>query len=310
MGATKKDRRINAVLSVLFTILCIAWLYPVFMILMNSLKTERAITTSHAFELPNAETFVGLKNYIYGIQEMDFLSSFWYSLVITVSSVALILLCCSMCAWYITRVQNTLSKGMYYLCVFSMIVPFQMVMFTLAKTADSLKLNNPYNICIIYLGFGAGLAVFMFTGFVKSMPIAIEEAAMIDGCNPIQIFFKVVCPILKPTMISTAILETMWVWNDYLLPTLVLDIKTYRTIPMAIQYFRGSYGKVEMAPMMACIMITVLPDLPEIYYRWRGRRCCQGVNLTLLQERGLANDHQRHRAGVRLCGRDRLTSLK
>ena len=259
MGATKKDRRINAVLSVLFTILCIAWLYPVFMILMNSLKTERAITTSRAFELPNAETFVGLKNYIYGIQEMDFLSSFWYSLVITVSSVALILLCCSMCAWYITRVQNTLSKGMYYLCVFSMIVPFQMVMFTLAKTADTLKLNNPYNICIIYLGFGAGLAVFMFTGFVKSMPIAIEEAAMIDGCNPIQIFFKVVCPILKPTMISTAILETMWVWNDYLLPTLVLDIKTYRTIPMVIQYFRGSYGKVEMAPMMACIMITVLP---------------------------------------------------
>ena len=259
MGATKKDRRINTVLSVLFTILCIAWLYPVFMILMNSLKTERAITTSHAFDLPYAETFVGLKNYIYGIQEMDFLSSFWYSLVITVSSVALILLCCSMCAWYITRVQNTLSKGMYYLCVFSMIVPFQMVMFTLAKTADTLKLNNPYNICIIYLGFGAGLAVFMFTGFVKSMPIAIEEAAMIDGCNPIQIFFKVVCPILKPTMISTAILETMWVWNDYLLPTLVLDIKTFRTIPMAIQYFRGSYGKVEMAPMMACIMITVLP---------------------------------------------------
>ncbi len=259
MGATKKDRRINTVLSVLFTILCIAWLYPVFMILMNSLKTERAITTSHAFDLLNAETFVGLKNYIYGIQEMDFLSSFWYSLVITVSSVALILVCCSMCAWYITRVQNTLSKGMYYLCVFSMIVPFQMVMFTLAKTADTLKLNNPYNICIIYLGFGAGLAVFMFTGFVKSMPIAIEEAAMIDGCNPIQIFFKVVCPILKPTMISTAILETMWVWNDYLLPTLVLDIKTFRTIPMAIQYFRGSYGKVEMAPMMACIMITVLP---------------------------------------------------
>ena len=259
MGATKKDRRINAVLSVLLTILCIAWMYPVFMILMNSLKTERAITTTHAFELPSAETFVGLKNYIYGIQEMDFLSSFWYSLVITVSSVALILLCCSMCAWYITRVQGVLGKGMYYLCVFSMIVPFQMVMFTLAKTADTLNLNNPYNICIIYLGFGAGLAVFMFTGFVKSMPIAIEEAAMIDGCNPIQIFFKVVCPILKPTMISTAILETMWVWNDYLLPTLVLDIKTYRTIPMAIQYFRGSYGKVEMAPMMACIMITVLP---------------------------------------------------
>ena len=259
MGATKKDRRINAVLSVVLGVLCVAWMYPVFMILMNSLKTERAITTTRAFELPSADTFVGLKNYIYGIQEMDFLSSFWYSFVITVSSVVLILLCCSMCAWYITRVQGVLSRGMYYLCVFSMIVPFQMVMFTLAKTADTLKLNNPYNICIIYLGFGAGLAVFMFTGFVKSMPIAIEEAAMIDGCNPLQIFFLVVCPILKPTMISTAILETMWVWNDYLLPTLVLDIKVYRTISMAIQYFRGSYGKVEMAPMMACIMITVLP---------------------------------------------------
>ena len=259
MGATKKDRRINAVLSVVLGVLCVAWMYPVFMILMNSLKTERAITTTRAFELPSADTFVGLKNYIYGIQEMDFLSSFWYSFVITVSSVVLILLCCSMCAWYITRVQGVLSRGMYYLCVFSMIVPFQMVMFTLAKTADTLKLNNPYTICIIYLGFGAGLAVFMFTGFVKSMPIAIEEAAMIDGCNPLQIFFLVVCPILKPTMISTAILETMWVWNDYLLPTLVLDIKVYRTIPMAIQYFRGSYGKVEMAPMMACIMITVLP---------------------------------------------------
>ena len=259
MGKTAKDRRINSVLSVVLTIVCILWMYPVFMILMNSLKTERAITTTHAFELPTAETFVGLKNYIYGITEMDFLSSLWYSFIITISSVALILLCCSMCAWYITRVQGVLSKGMYYLCVFSMIVPFQMVMFTLAKTADTLKLNNPYNICIIYLGFGAGLAVFMFTGFVKSMPIAIEEAAMIDGCNPLQIFFKVVCPILKPTMISTAILETMWVWNDYLLPTLVLDIKQFRTIPMAVQYFRGSYGKVEMAPMMACIMITVIP---------------------------------------------------
>ena len=259
MGKTAKDRRINSVLSVVLTIVCILWMYPVFMILMNSLKTERAITTTHAFELPTAETFVGLKNYIYGITEMDFLSSLWYSFIITISSVALILLCCSMCAWYITRVQGVLSKGMYYLCVFSMIVPFQMVMFTLAKTADTLKLNNPYNICIIYLGFGAGLAVFMFTGFVKSMPIAIEEAAMIDGCNPLQIFFKVVCPILKPTMISTAILETMWVWNDYLLPTLVLDIKQFRTIPMAIQYFRGSYGQVEMAPMMACIMITVIP---------------------------------------------------
>ena len=161
--------------------------------------------------------------------------------------------------WYLTRVNNKLSKFMNLLIVFSMVVPFQMVMFTLSKTADTLNLNTPWNICIIYLGFGAGLAVFMFTGFMKSVPIEIEEAAMIDGCNPIQIFFKVVFPILKPTMISTAILETMWVWNDYLLPTLVLDIKKYRTIPMAIQYFRGGYGRVELAPMMACIIIAIIP---------------------------------------------------
>ena len=259
MSATKATRRVNAVISVLLALLCVAYVYPIFLILNNSLKTERAITTATVFDLPTSETFVAFQNYIYGITSMNFLQSFWYSLFISVSSVFLILLCCSMCAWYITRVKGKLSSGMYYLCVFSMVVPFQMVMFTLAKTADTLKLNNPYNICIIYLGFGAGLAVFMFTGFMKSMPVEIEEAAMIDGCNPLQIFFRVVCPILKPTMISTAILEVMWVWNDYLLPTLVLDIKSYRTIPMAIQYFRGSYGKVEMGPMMACIMLTVLP---------------------------------------------------
>ena len=179
--------------------------------------------------------------------------------------------------------EHKLSKFMNLLIVFSMVVPFQMVMFTLSKTADTLKLNTPWNICIIYLGFGAGLAVFMFTGFMKSVPIEIEEAAMIDGCNPIQIFFKIVFPILKPTMISTAILETMWVWNDYLLPTLVLDIKKYRTIPMAIQYFRGGYGRVELAPMMACIIIAIIPthhplhDLPEVHHRGCRGRCCQGL---------------------------------
>lgn len=259
-GSVSGGRRtLDACLSILLAVLCVVWMYPVLLILINSLKTELSISTSTVFALPTAETFVGLDNYVYGVTQMNFLSSFGYSLVITVSSVLLILLCCSMCGWYITRVSSTISKVMYLLCVFSMVVPFQMVMFTLSKTADTLKLNTPFNICIIYLGFGAGLAVFMFTGFMKSVPIAIEEAAMIDGCNPIQIFFQVVFPILKPTMISTAILETMWVWNDYLLPTLVLDIKRYRTIPMAIQYFRGSYGRVEMAPMMACIMITVLP---------------------------------------------------
>ena len=229
------------------------------MILFNSMKKETAITTAGAFSLPTADAFAGIENYINAIASKGFLQSLCYSLLITITSVFLILLCCSMTGWYLTRVNNKLSKFMNLLIVFSMVVPFQMVMFTLSKTADQLNLNTPWNICIIYLGFGAGLAVFMFTGFMKSVPMEIEEAAMIDGCNPIQIFFKVVFPILKPTMISTAILETMWVWNDYLLPTLVLDIKKYRTIPMAIQYFRGGYGRVELAPMMACIIIAIIP---------------------------------------------------
>ena len=259
-GAVSGSRRVvNVLLAVLLAALCVVWLYPVLLILINSLKDELAISTATVFELPTQATIAGLHNYTYGITQLNFLQSFGYSATITITSVVLILLCCSMCGWYITRVSSMISKAMYLLCVFSMVVPFQMVMFTLSKTADTLRLNTPFNICVIYLGFGAGLAVFMFTGFMKSVPIAIEEAAMIDGCNPLQIFFKIVFPILKPTMISTAILETMWVWNDYLLPTLVLDIKKYRTIPMAIQYFRGSYGRVEMGPMMACIMITVLP---------------------------------------------------
>lgn len=255
----KADRRINAILSVVLGVLCVAWIYPIVMIFFNSLKTERAITTSRAFELPTAETFVGLKNYIYGIQEMDFLSSFWYSLVITVSSVVLILLCCSMCAWFITRVNGKLSKLMYGLCMFSMVVPFQMVMFTLSQTADSLGLNKPSNIAIIYLGFGAGLAVFMFCGFVKSIPIEIEEAAMIDGCSPIRTFFSVVLPIMKPTYISVGILETMWIWNDFLLPYLTLDLKKYKTISIVIQYMKGSYGRVDMGAIMAALIMAVIP---------------------------------------------------
>ena len=227
----KRKQMWDNVLTVIMTLLCLLWVYPIALILINSLKREGTFTTSTVFALPTKETFVGLENYTYGIFKMNFLSSLGYSLLITVSSVVLILLCCSMTGWYLTRVNNKLSKFMNLLIVFSMVVPFQMVMFTLSKTADTLNLNTPWNICIIYLGFGAGLAVFMFTGFMKSVPIEIEEAAMIDGCNPLQIFFKVVFPILKPTMISTAILETMWVWNDYLLPTLVLDIKTFRTIP-------------------------------------------------------------------------------
>ena len=255
----KSNKRVNTLLSLLMAVLCLVWIYPILLILLNSLKVEGTFTTSTVFQLPNASNFAGFGNYTYGVTKMNFLSSFGYSLVITVTSVFLILLCCSMCGWYLVRVHSLLSKAMNMLCVFSMVVPFQMVMFTLSKTADRLRLNNPFNICIIYLGFGAGLAVFMFTGFMKSVPIEIEEAAMIDGCNPLQIFFRVVFPILKPTMISTAILETMWVWNDYLLPTLVLDIKKYRTVPMAIQYFRGGYGRVDLAPMMACIIIAIVP---------------------------------------------------
>lgn len=257
MTETKKKTGIGA--TIILAILSVIWIYPVVMILFNSLKVETAITTSGVFSLPTKETWNGITNFIASVTQMNFLQSFWYSLVISVMSVILILLCCSMCAWYIVRVNGALSKAFYFLCVFSMVVPFQMVMFTLAKTADTLKLNNPYNICIIYLGFGAGLAVFMFTGFEKGIPLEIEEAALIDGCNPLQVYTQILVPILKPTIISTAILELMWVWNDYLLPTLVLDIKKYRTIPMAVQYFRGSFGHVQMGPMMASIMIDIIP---------------------------------------------------
>ena len=255
----QKTKRNSTILTVVFTFLCVVWIYPIVTILLNSLKDTKSITTKDVFNLPNSQTFAGLANYVESITGVNFLKSFFFSLLISVTSVALILLCCSMAAWYVVRVNSLIAKIFYYLCIFSMVVPFQMVMFTLATTADRIKLNTPYNICIIYLGFGAGLAVFMFTGFVKSIPLEIEEAAMIDGCSPIQTYFKVLVPILKPTIISTAILETMWVWNDYLLPTLVLDIKKYRTIPMAIQYFRGSYGTVNMGAMMASIMIDIIP---------------------------------------------------
>ena len=254
-----KEKRSNAIWSVILGVLSIAYMYPIVMILFNSLKTERAISTNTAFKLPTAETFAGIDNYVNAITSQGFLKSLGYSLLITTTSVAAILLFCAMCSWYITCVKTKVSYGIYLLFAFSMVVPFQMVMFTLSQTADMLNLNTPWNIWVIYLGFGAGLAVFMFAGFMKSIPLEVEEASMIDGCNPLQTFFMIVLPMLKPTMVSVGILEAMWVWNDYLLPTLVLDIKKYRTIPMLIQYFRGSYGRVEMGPMMACIMLTVIP---------------------------------------------------
>lgn len=256
----KKNKGIGSTIwTIVLTVAALLWVYPVIMILFNSLKKESAISTGAAFKLPFGEAFAGAANYVDAIASKGFLSSLGYSTFITVTSVAAILVCCSMCAWYITRVKGVISQVLYYLFVFSMVVPFQMVMFTLSQTADTLNLNTPWNIWIIYLGFGAGLAVFMFCGFVKSIPVEIEEAAMIDGCNPIQTFFLIDIHILKPTMISVGILEAMWVWNDYLLPTLVLDIKKFKTIPMLIQYFRGSYGRVEMGPMMASIMLTVIP---------------------------------------------------
>ena len=255
----KRVQRSHRLWSVIMTIVCVIYMYPIFMVLMNSLKVESAISTSTAFELPNAETFAGLANYENAVNTQGFFISLLWTVLITVTSVLAILIFCSMFAWYITRVVNKITKALYLLCAFSMVVPFQMVMYPLSKISESMRLGNPVGIILIYLGFGAGLAVFMFCGFVKSIPLEIEEAATIDGCNPLQTYGLIVLPILKPTLISVAILQAMWVWNDYLLPTLVLDIKKYKTIPMLIQYFRGSYGRVEMGPMMACIMLTVIP---------------------------------------------------
>ena len=255
----KRDKIINKILAVFFTILSLAWIYPMVMILMNSFKEETTITTSTAFDFVTSENSAGFANYIAALEKQGFLAAFGYSLVITITSVALILVCCSMCAWFIVRVKNRISNMLYYLFVFSMVVPFQMLMFTLSNMANTLGFNTPFNICFIYLGFGDGLAVFMFAGFVKTIPLEIEEAATIDGCNPLQTFFHVVLPIMKPTYISVGILETMWVWNDYLLPYLVLDRTKYQTIPILIQYFKAGYGRVEMGPMFACIMMVIIP---------------------------------------------------
>lgn len=250
----------NLFLTFIFGLLSIAWVLPILIVLMNSFKTSAGITLS-PFEFPSGETFVGFQNYIGGITHGNypFYMSLLYSFVITLLSVGLILLCCSMAAWYITRVDTAFTKVIYYLCVFSMVVPFQMVMFTLSKTANRLYLNTPFTIPIIYLGFGAGLSVFLFTGFVKSVPLEIEEAAWVDGCTPLQTFFKVIAPIMKSTYISVGILEIMWIFNDYLLPYLVLDRTKYMTVPIHIQFLQGSYGRVDYGATMALIMITLLP---------------------------------------------------
>lgn len=259
-GNTSKVSFKGKLVTLLFAGLSVIYLIPIFTVLINSFKNKSSITLE-PFTFPSSETFVGAENYITGITHGNypFYMSVLYSFIITILSVGLILLCTSMAAWYINRVNSRFCKMIYYLCIFSMVVPFQMVMFTLSKTADKLQLNNPFTIAIIYLGFGAGLAVFMFSGFIKGVPIEIEEAATIDGCNPVQMFFRVVMPIMKPTYISVGILQTMWIWNDYLLPYLVLDQTKYKTIPIHIQYLQGSYGRRDMGAMMALIILCLVP---------------------------------------------------
>ena len=242
----------------LFSFLCIVYVLPIVVVLMNSFKKKSYISLE-PFQLPNETTLTGLDNYTAAIDQYGFLAAVGWTVFITVGSVLVILICTSMCAWYITRVKTRVTKAIYILCVFSMVVPFQMVMFTLSLVTDRLGLGTPWGLIIIYLGFGAGLAVFMFCGFVKSIPIEIEEAAMIDGCSPIRTFFSVVLPIMKPTYISVGILETMWIWNDFLLPYLTLDLKKYKTISIVIQYMKGSYGRVDMGAIMAALIMAVIP---------------------------------------------------
>ncbi len=250
----------STILTVVFILICLAWVMPIIEVAINSLKTNSGISLD-VFALPDSETFAGTDNYATGMTfgNYPFLKSAVYSLFISVVSTILILVCCSMAAWYIVRVRSKFSRFFYYLCLFSMIVPFQMVMFTLTNTAKTFHLNTPWTIPVVYLGFGAGLAIFMFTGFVKSLPQEIEEAAAIDGCGPVRTFFSVVLPMLKPSLISVGILELMWLWNDYLLPYLVLDITEYRTIPIHVQYLKGSYGTVDLGATMAVIMLSILP---------------------------------------------------
>lgn len=260
--------------TAIFSIISIGYMFPILLVFINSFK-KKAYISRKPFDIPTGKMYVGLENYVRGIKQANFFEGAKWSTVITVGSVFLIILCTSMCAWYIVRVKNALTKAIYYLCLFAMIVPFQMEMFTLSKLANSLGLNTPWGLWIIYLGFGAGLSVFMFTGFVKSIPIEIEEAAMIDGCNPLQTFFGVVLPVLKPTCVTVAILQTMWIWNDYLLPYLVLNLKKYITIPIAVQYLKGGYGSVDMGAMMGVLVLAIIPII--IFYLFCQRYIIEGV---------------------------------
>jgi raffinose/stachyose/melibiose transport system permease protein len=269
-----KKKVMGILATLFFTLVSIIFVAPIFIVLINSMKSKTFINLE-TFKLPTEESYVGLENFKTAITQYDFLKAVGWTLFITVFSVAVILICCSMTAWFITRVKNVFTKMIYLLCVFSMVIPFQMVMFTLSGTADSLHLNTPWGIVIVYLGFGAGLAVFMFTGFVKSIPVEVEEAAMIDGCSPLRTFFCVVVPMMKPTFISVGILEAMWIWNDFLLPYLVLDIKEFKTISIVIQYMKGSYGRVDMGAIMACLIMAIIPVV--VFYLCAQKYIVKGV---------------------------------
>ena len=270
----KKKRRLSMIGTGFFTILGLVYIAPILVVLMNSFK-KKVYINKEPFILPNEKTWNSIENYVTAIDKYELLDAVGWTVFITVGSVLVILVCTSMCAWYITRVKTKFTKALYLLCVFSMVVPFQMVMFTLSLVADRTRLNTPWGIIIIYLGFGAGLAVFMFCGFVKSIPLEIEEAAMIDGCTPLRTFFNVVLPIMKPTYISVGILETMWIWNDFLLPYLVLDLNKYKTISIAIQYMKGSYGRVDMGAIMAALILAVIPVV--VFYLACQKHIIKGV---------------------------------
>ena len=273
MNKTKKTS--NIVIFVILCLLVVAFLTPIFFVLMNSFKGKLFIS-DNPFAFPTAESFVGITNYVNGIEKTNFFSAFGWSLFITVFSVMAIILFTSMTAYYVTRVKNKITSVLYYMFAFSMIVPFQMVMFTMSKLANMTHLNNPVGMVVLYVGFGAGLSVFMFCGFIKSIPLDIEEAAMIDGCNPLQTCFGVVMPILKPTAITVAILNAMWIWNDYLLPYLVIGLSTpYKTIPVAVQYLIGSYGAKDMGSMMALLVLSIIPII--IFYLTCQKYIIEGV---------------------------------
>ncbi|MBR3202309.1 MAG: carbohydrate ABC transporter permease [Solobacterium sp.] len=272
----KKQQKSKTILTVVLSIISVIYVLPVVAVVLNSFKLNTYVKT-HTFAIPTGEMWAGFSNFIKGMTfgNYPFVKSASYSLLITVVSTALILLFTSMAAWFIARVDDIVSRAVYYLCVFSMVVPFQMVMFTLSKTADNLHLNTPWTIPVVYLGFGAGLAIFMFVGFVKSIPLEIEEAAAIDGAGPVKTFFQVVLPMMKPTMISVGILEIMWVWNDYLLPYLVLDRTKYMTIPIHIQFLKGSYGTVDLGATMALILLSIIPVI--IFYLLCQKHIIKGV---------------------------------